>query len=132
MNSIDWKNATPEQINAFRAINPIFAYTTITPLFYEGGLAGSEFLTYAANKFYFALEIEFGIVGVGTNPIYVIFYNQANVQSFSGSNSEYWYNTTAITQNNFGNSWVVKNNMFSRINPVGYAEVKFNGYRLNT
>ena len=58
MNSVDWKNATPEQKNLWKYASSLIAYTTITPLFYNGPLVGSEFSVYNAGNNCICLDYE--------------------------------------------------------------------------
>jgi hypothetical protein len=129
MKTIDWKNATPEQINFWNITSAKLAFTTITPIYYLGACAGSEFETYDAAKLYIALE--FGILdsGLNTNWGFVQLYNEANAASAKLTNNVIAY---GIAYNYLKNSLFVQNVYFGRIAVTEYLSIKFNGYRLHT
>lgn len=128
----DWRHATPEQKLFWRQASQAIAYNTITPLFFQGYLAGSEFLVYAATKLYIALELEFDSVGGQTVNIGIVnLYNQADALFYTSSNNDIAWDTTAAGIVYNCNPLKFKNMYFSRIAYGVYTTFKFNGYRLN-
>ena len=130
MNSNDWKNATPEQKNIWRYVRTLIAYNTITPIYYMGAIAASEFLTYNVGKLYFALEMGFSYDS-GGGPCYGWLYNQANVLSYTLQINTISYNTTISTMVFNGNTVETKNKYFGRVANQIFNQFYFNGYRLN-
>jgi len=131
MNTLNWKNATPEQKNLWDNTRGLIAWNTITPMFYQGAIAGSEFLVYNAAKLYIALELEviyhIALVG-GAGTLFL--YDIANVVNYAARNScGFWI---GAAENDIDNSVLLKNLFFSRITTVNYSYMKFNGYRLTT
>lgn len=103
----------------------------VEPLYYQGVIAGSEFLTYAATKLYLCLNSYFSFsTGVeATNPGSIGFYNELNALSLFGINCSPFLNTVpAIRHDN--NSFYVKNIYFSRFLNVTLTYVMFTGYRI--
>jgi hypothetical protein len=130
----DWRHATPEQKNLWRAASIILPIPpgdvqTITPIYYQGVVAGSEFLTYAATKLYIALEMEFGYFAQAASQGIVNFYNEVDAIDFIASNSAGFWDGAAVAY--AGNLLVLKNHYFSRIVTVRYLNMKFSGYRLD-
>lgn len=133
MKTLDWKNATPEQINLWNLCNGLIAWTTITPLYYEGAIAGSEFLTYNAGKLYIALDCKITATTIiSGGSAFVALYNMANALSIVLYNIFPYWNTTAVDAWYEHNQIESKNFWFSRIVDGGiYNRILFNGYRLN-
>ena len=53
MNTLGLNNASPEQQILISKILPLLVgVKTVTPLYYKGVIAGSEFVTYSAKKLY--------------------------------------------------------------------------------
>lgn len=134
MNSSDWKNATVEQKILWNHAKTKIAYTTITPIFYQGGVAGSEFVNFFASKLYIALEVVLSndtAVGAGV-PCGVYLYNELDaLASYNFNLSTYWDPTVTAVQKNVSNQLEIKNTYFSRLFVNNYAYIKFIGYRLN-
>ena len=132
MNSLNWDKATPEQINLWKICNALIAWTTITPLYYQGPIAGSEFLTYNAGKLYIALEIMQSGTGGSLGNCYITLYDIANAVCTYLNNTYIYYNTVAANAPSGTFSTTHKNLYFSRIVISGdISQLKFNGYRLN-
>jgi hypothetical protein len=127
MNTLDWINATPEQKNFWKLASAKLAYATITPMFYQGVIAGTEFLTYDAAKLYIALELEFGAAASAASQSSIGLYDETNTLSFNPAN-DYTYAVNIF----IGNSFAGKNYYFSRFITVNIANMKFNGYKLHT
>lgn len=128
MNTLNWQNATPEQLLLWDIAKLKVAYSSITPFNFSGAIAGSEFLTYTANKLYIGLNVIFSN-GYGSATMNrIVLYNEANAvaSTLSGAGA-YWdgalkYNGSDINVNNI---W------FSRIVADIYANIYFLGYKLN-
>jgi hypothetical protein len=132
MNTLNWKNATPEQINLWNYVKGLIAYNTITPLYWEGAIAGSEFLTYNAGKVYMYLQLSMsiGIGGIGVLGELQL-YNMANaVHHELGESSGFW-DVTGAGYRTISSARIFENGWFSRIVNAGVADMIFNGYRLN-
>jgi len=127
------RNFTPEQMNFWRQCNGVIAWNTIVPLYYQGAIAGSEFLVYNAAKIYMALEVDFLQVGGATINIYeVVIYNEANAVKGEYLNLYPVWDTTAALLKYISLNFYCKNIWFSRIvNSANYVHMKFNGFRLN-
>jgi hypothetical protein len=127
MNTLDWKNATPEQLNFWRIAKGKLAYATITPMFYCGVIAASEFLTYDATKLYIALELEFCGFISNASQSQVQLYDESNAQNFMLCN-DFTYAVNIFMANNLQ----VKNHYFGRFSVININYMKFNGYKLHT
>jgi hypothetical protein len=135
MRTASWKNATPEQLNLWRYVSSLLVgVQTITPLYYHGVIAGSEFLTYDVKKLYLALELCFSYgSGVAfTASGLITFYNEANAISGYLQNDAPVWDTTAAAIKYTINAAKENNCYFSRITAVAttYAYIKFNGYKI--
>jgi hypothetical protein len=131
MNTIDWKNETPQQKNLWKYASSLIAYTTITPLFFRGLTAGSEFIIFNAGKLYIALQlIAYPGVGTSATNYWVDLYNMANVVDLVCENNyAYWDGTGALYA---ANTMILNDIWFSRIAVNGnQPAMSFNGYRLN-
>lgn len=130
------------QINELRAadaaiknlcewLDKTFNITGIARLYYQGNIAGSEFLTYNATKLYLAVGLSHGIAVSGSgNPGFTI-YNELNaIVYYSGIASVYYDpSIPGLRSSALSNSHDVPL-YFSRFVQVGIATMKFNGYRL--
>lgn len=123
MNSIKWKNASPELLVLWDYVSGLIGFNTITPITFFGIITGSEFLTYNAGKVYLALE--FGSVNrvVGAGALSEIeFYDMANALMFYSTQCQ---SEWAIYYEQMKNIW------FSRIvQSANTPYIKFIGYRL--
>jgi hypothetical protein len=132
MITLDWKNATTEQINLWKYASGLIAYTTITPLYYDGTIAGSEFLIYNVGKLYVALNLKAMNAGVANiNFPYIQTFNNLNALKDSFNNTMILYNSVSSVEEYMGNMIDVDNIYFSRIVSGNYIYMCFNGYRLN-
>lgn len=125
-----FKNASPESEILLSHFYATFDIDTIVPLFYQGVIAGSEFLTYAADKLYLCLSCEFSHnLAEGANPFRVTFYNEGDAAFF-------YYNQDFLTHDGmtpttyYGWNYNMQNLYFSRITVGVYTHVKFIGYRI--
>ena len=132
---------TPEQANFLNWFYSYFniggkvAHRTILnvePLFYEGLIAGTEFLVYAATKLYSCFDLEFtgqfSVAYLGSGEISL--FDESNTEFFRAINFQFVYSMTnveVVSLNNVN----VHNHYFSRIDPgIVATYIKFNGYRI--
>jgi len=106
-------------------------FVTCVQLYFTGLVAGSEFLTYAVDKLYLALNVKAGFGGALVNAVYYCtFYNQANAVSFIADNTNPYWDTTAAAYKAAGNYLSVDNIFFSRVTLSSYLYFSFNGYKI--
>jgi hypothetical protein len=132
---------TPEQANFINWFYPYFnisgkvAHRTILnvePLFYQGVIAGTEFLVYSTTKLYLSLNTEFAgqLYNVYSGSGEMQLYNENNVASFRSDNYLMQYVNAGLELATYNNS-VLLNSYYSRIDPgVLVTYMKFNGYRI--
>lgn len=107
-------------------------YGAIQQLYFCGSFAGTEFLTYSANKLYLAIELEISGSSsqIATTPLATL-YNTANaVEHYLSNMGVYWDATAAALRMT---PFVVKTNnvLFSRLAITGsYITLKFIGYKI--
>jgi hypothetical protein len=132
MNTESWKYATPQQHNLYRYVKSLLVgVQTITPLFYEGTIAGSEFITYDAKKVYLCLEGWFSYGGVPENPNpYMILNNMLNATMCLISKTTAYWDVTAAAPKWSPVIMEVKNIWFSCVISSGYSYMQFNGYKI--
>jgi hypothetical protein len=133
MENIEWTNSTPEQRNFWNLCNGLIAWNQITPLYYDGLLAGSEFGIYIATKLYMAFELnlQFNSMPANATPGGVNLMNLVNVsKAILTNNHPVWNTTTAAVYYCNGEVSAV-NVWFSRLTATNYQRLKFNGYRLD-
>jgi hypothetical protein len=103
----------------------------MVPLFYEGVIAGSEFLTYAATKLYLCLEFSASYTSTaGVAPAYINFYNELNAAFNAIHKNSVLWNATGATINYCPVQADKENFYFARFLNGVYIYMKFNGYRL--
>jgi hypothetical protein len=113
--------------NSGAAVNRSIA--NVEPLYYDGAIAGTEFLTYAATKMYFALEVKYGILAANIDnaaTAYVTVYDESNTISMSLTNLWGYFN---VAPKYVINSIFTQNDDFSRVAVTGYTYISFIGYR---
>jgi len=132
---------TPEQANFINWFYSYFniggkvAHRTIInvePLFYQGVIAGTEFLVYSTTKLYLSLNTEFAgqLYNVYSGSGEMQLYNENNVASFRSDNYLMQYVNAGLELATYNNS-VLLNSYYSRIDPgVLVTYIKFNGYRI--
>lgn len=132
MNTQDWKLATPQQRNLYRYASGLIAFNSVTPVFYSGLIAGSEFLVYNAGKVYICLDVMFA-TNASTNPAAYIIntYDMANAVNGALMNNRVYWDTVTPAPKFGGINMNVKNFWFSRIVANNFNYIIFNGYRLN-
>jgi hypothetical protein len=132
MKTLDWRNATPDQLISWQIASGLLAFNTITPLNVQVTIAGSEFLTYNAAKYYFCLDATFshstGAVGTAAGSVSI--YNQLDVLKSIFSNNYPAWDTTGAAMNYVKGIFSLKNFHFSRIVTAQYVYIHFNGYKL--
>jgi hypothetical protein len=103
----------------------------VEPLFYEGLIAGSEFVTYALTKLYLTYQIKFnGGIQFSDTPCYSNVYDENNAVVFIISNQiDWWQNNTNVNRYN-ANDAVENNFYFSRLDVSVLTYMKFIGYRI--
>jgi hypothetical protein len=113
-----------------RYINNTFDVDSNKRLFYQGLIAGSEFVTYNALKLYVAINVEFGTdaaLGTALNN-HVALYDDGNVLFFTLRNIAL---VGDVTDNfTFPNNVYSQDLYFSRIVVTGYEFMRFDGYRI--
>jgi hypothetical protein len=132
MISADWKNSTPEQNNLWKKAFSLNAFTTVTPLYYVGVIAGSEFETYNAGKLYVALElISWPVNAIPVSPIGGLqIYDQLNAYMTTLVNCTLIWDATAAAYKGTIQGVEYHNFYFSRVTKNLAENMKFNGYRL--
>lgn len=131
MNTRDWEHATPEQRNLWSWIIANFPPASITPLYYIGAIAGSEFVTYNINKLYVATDLSFdGLTTVAFGGAYATLFDKTNNISFVCCNSAIVWNVTGAAINYLPNVIILRNVYFSRVTNSVALDIAFNGYRL--
>jgi hypothetical protein len=133
MKTLDWKNATPAQINLWRNVRALIAWNTITPIYYQGVIAGSEFTDPDNAKLYIALEAEFTYSDVGVNAYSrIVLHGLLGVVNGAIHNSMVAYDSVD-TESYVNNMAAAKNFYFQYITSnESYDLMRFNGYRLTT
>jgi hypothetical protein len=129
MNTFLWRNATPEQLNLYNlVIAKLTAPVTITPQYFNGANAASEWATYVAKKIYLtlALIIDYQVAGAALPSVAIYDENNALVDTFTNANGFY----TGAAVNYIGNTLILNNLYFGKIVLTGYTNIKFNGYKL--
>jgi hypothetical protein len=136
MNILTLKNNHSVTVNSAEEIAVInyacnlINWNFIIPLYYQGALAGSEFLTYNAGKIYICTNVIFGhLAGVTATTAYAAFYDEANVNNFAvQDNGVLWDGAAPRYQLQ---SLTFKNLFFSRITTTAaITQMRFIGYRL--
>lgn len=128
------KAATPEQKLLW---NYIFLRwgerLPVSQLFYSGVIAGTEFLTYSANKLYVYYDLEF--TGLGTERTASensIMYNEVNAAKKQFTQINPFWDATAASAKMYISPVIFKNDYFSRLlMGSAYLYIRFNGYRIS-
>jgi hypothetical protein len=130
--------ATPEQVNFLTWFYSQFDNSSaankkiinVEPLFYQGLIAGTEFLTYAATKLYIMYKGGFFATSIAANIFYTSFYDETNAFNLALVNDNAWWNVTSVAPNFSPMIANIKNIYFSRINIQSIDRMYFNGYRI--
>jgi hypothetical protein len=104
----------------------------VEPLFYQGPMAGTEFLVYSINRLYLSLNSVISgqtyVVYIGGGEIELM--DENNVTSFRLNNYLFQY-VSAVLELVTYNNYSIDNFYFSRIVPGVIATyIKFDGYRI--
>ena len=127
------KAATPEQRILWNSIFLKYGdKIALQQLYFCGAIAGTEFLTYSANKMYMAMSVESSFVTSQVAITYCFneFYNEANAVFYTEVNVAPAWDTTAAIMKFSNNNAKTTNILFSRIALTSYTRMKFIGYRL--
>jgi len=101
----------------------------IEPLFYQGTIAGTEFLTYNNTKLYLAFKVENTYPSANT-AAFTRFYNEVDAISYElNGDIPYWDVTAAIVKYS-GAGKSLTNLYFSRFAAINYTKMLFIGYRV--
>jgi hypothetical protein len=106
--------------------------TSISQLFFQNTIPGTEFETFRAGRLYLGLEVEFSYPPRGglANPMSgVIFYDENDVESFYGEINSPVIDSMDAIWDNFSN-YLTRNIYFSRVEPIAYTYMRFCGYRI--
>lgn len=124
---------SPEQDNLWSRVCTFANILDIVPLYYTDAIAGSEFLTYAANKLYVALnlEVSYSLSSAVTNPALLTIYDQANAVCFYGVNTKPVWDTLVPEVKYCENNYLKTDFYFSRIAVTIFNYIHFNGYRID-
>lgn len=118
--------------NLWRYVITLGVFNSFAPLVYTGVLAGSEFLTYDAKKYYIAKQLELTDArSPNVDSANAILYDRANAVMLSHQNSVFAWDTTAAAFKYQGNDIKLYNQHFSKITSNLYYHIHFIGYRLN-
>lgn len=132
MNTRDWENANAEQRNLWHIAQTLIVYTTITPVYYQGPAAGSEFVTYNAGKVYICLAFNYQWQGPASPLCEAInFHNMADVSTMQHLCAVPFWDVTAAVVKYTATMFLMNNFWFSRISYTYGGTLIFNGYRLN-
>jgi hypothetical protein len=104
---------------------------TITPLFYQGVIAGSEFLTYNVNKVYLCESVNFmgGTSYINTST-YINLYDLTNALFVNHSSQSTYWDTVANVFRTVSESNYLYNLYFSRFLSANHGSIIFHGYRI--
>ena len=110
-----------------------FDVINVEPLLYEGAIAGSEFLTYDANKLYLCFDIYIGYSAGATAAAArsIRFSDENDVINLCIQNNSIAYESIAASIFYNSNNMNVKNLYFSRFVNQLYYYLKFIGYRIS-
>jgi hypothetical protein len=126
------KNAAPAEKILWQQIRLLCGENAaIRQVYYQGAIAGSEFLTYQSGKLYLAHELHFNSNNaLSAFAASMALYDENNAVNFAPSNMSIIWNTTAAAPNYVGNDLIVKSCYFSRVLAYSYSYMKFSGYKI--
>lgn len=102
----------------------------VEPLFFQGTIAGSEFLTYAATKLYICYSLICSNSATNTVSSEVVLYDETNTVVMINTKAVAFWNTTTAAINFVRRDVEIQNTFFSRFAITDLIRVKFNGYRI--
>jgi hypothetical protein len=125
-----------DRINFFtwfysRFDNRFAAHQTILfvePLYFQGAIAGTEFLTYANTKLYICLSMECSDAGLNVSQSALLLKDEADADMLKFFNLAPVYDAVSVKY--FSNDIVKKDLYFSRVTVTNYTKFIFNGYRV--
>jgi len=127
-------NNNPELLQVFRTVRALggawAGLLTVTPLYYAGSIAGSEFITYSVDKLYIGQRVFFdaGSTAATAGANRVTLYSAADAVFCLLSNNSVAYNSVDLVYKI--NNIVAESVYFSRLATLGYNYMYFLGYRL--
>lgn len=102
----------------------------VEPLYYQGAIAASEFLVYAATKMYICYKYATYRFGADNSSGNITLYDETNTATgIMGLFMPFW-NTTLLGMQVYSNMFEHENFIFSRISISLYTQMKFTGYRV--
>ena len=106
-------------------------YSAVQQFYFCGAIAGTELLTYSANRLflYLSLEAHSGLVGSGSTSG-IATYDENNTLSATYQNQITYWDATAAAARYSHNMIRVYNGIFSRLLVTSYTTVKIIGYKL--
>lgn len=120
-----------QQVMWLEVITQCGSNLIITPIFYQGLTAGSEFLIYAVNKMYVGHQIEaMGTTSLSVGASAINVFNKSNVNDYVLSFNSLAWDATAAAMRFLPNNYIAKNVFFSRLTFVVMSAFKFIGYRI--
>ena len=125
------KAASPEQLILWQQLRLITGQNAaIRQLYYQGPIAGSEFLTYLNTKLYVCLKLFSTYDVFYTGGGNITLYDQSNAANCKITNQAPFWNITAATTGAAFNAIDIKDFYFSRITNSLYSHMIFIGYRI--
>jgi hypothetical protein len=113
----------------FRTIGANRHIVNVEPLFFQGAIAGTEFLAYAATKLYICYDVMFVAADGNTAQFAnVITYNEADAANGRFSNDDFEGHEQDAEY--FPDDLRIQNLYFSRVAVQVYDYIKFIGYRI--
>lgn len=100
----------------------------VEPLYYEGVIAGTEFLTYAATKLYVCYSLTLNWFSNSLTDNYCVTFDESNNAISRYSNSSGYFDGIAVQF--VTNKLNISNIFFSRIAVSIFINMNFNGYRI--
>lgn len=134
MKTIDWKNATPEQIIFWNKVRSEAIFSSIVPFCFQGLWTGSIFETYVVGTYYAALQLDFGGIEVPelstTMPVDLRGFANSTINGFVCDNSSCFNDPVAAKNYQNQNVIHLKNIAFSWGDAVYFTHINFIGYIL--
>jgi hypothetical protein len=103
---------------------------SVEPVYYQGLIAGTEFLTYVVTKLYICYSIEFDSANVTNAQPFITFFDETNTNSYFLNNSAPYWDASGTAVKHDDNVVISKNLYFSRITTTLYTSMVFIGYRV--
>lgn len=115
----------------FRTAGANRRVANVEPIFFQGAIAGTEFLTYVNTKLYLCYKFKVGMIisSALASPV-ITFYDAGDTANFVAANDAIVWNATGAAERYIGNLMSIENFYFSRFATAGYTYIIFNGYRV--